>query len=181
MGKELDPVMCLLLLGPGPLSRGFEKAKGKGNTGTDLASQGQCTRPCGHRVHGSVLPLSPYLCFLSLLSSATQGKLHLINYPNGFRKWLVSGMLPPVKENIYICSPFAYLDEEGEQRAGMVGSGRPAAMPRAGGALRAAQKSCGSPGTRTFCFPTACGQPWGCSTYRGFLGRQLPPLPRVTH
>lgn len=59
---------------------------------------------------------------------------------------MVSGVLPPVKENIYICCPFACLDEEGEQRAGTVGSGRPAAMPRAGEAVRAAQRSCGESG-----------------------------------
>jgi len=58
----------------------------------------------------------------------------------------VSGVLPPVKKNIYIRSPFACLDEDGERRAGTVGSGRPVAVPRAGEAVRVAQRSCGEPG-----------------------------------
>lgn len=59
-----------------------------------------------------------YLCFLSLLSSATQGKLYLINQPNGFRKWFVSAMLPLVKENIYIPLLLGFLARKGNQRAG---------------------------------------------------------------
>lgn len=33
----------------------------------------------------------------------------------------MSGVLPLVRENIYIRSPFAFLDDEGKQRAGTSG------------------------------------------------------------
>jgi len=62
-----------------PLSGAARKAEGKGNTGMVPASQVHRNGAQDRRAHGSVLLLSPYLCFLSLLSSATQGKLCLIN------------------------------------------------------------------------------------------------------
>lgn len=71
--------MCLFLkLDPVPLSGYAKKSEGGGNMSMVLASQGIIT---GHGTmeSGSVLLLSPYLWLLSLLSSATQGKLCLIN------------------------------------------------------------------------------------------------------
>ncbi len=38
----------------------------------------------------------------ALLKSMTQGKLRLINELNGSRDWIVSAMLPLVRQNIYI-------------------------------------------------------------------------------
>lgn len=75
-----NSVICLFSqTGPMSLSGCAKKSEGSGNMSMIPESQGHPNRAWDHRVFGSVLLISPYLCFLSLLSSATQGKLCLIN------------------------------------------------------------------------------------------------------
>lgn len=46
----------------------------------------------------------------------------------------MSGVLPPVKENIYIPSTFAFHDDEGKQRAGYIcGGSKPCCQPQGQG------------------------------------------------
>lgn len=63
----------------------------------------------------------------------------------------MSRVLPPVKENIYIPSPFAFHDKEGKQRAGYSGEGgaRLPVIPGAGDIIRASpRRFAGSLGRR---------------------------------
>lgn len=85
----------------------------------------------------------------------------------------MSGVLPPVKENIYIPSPFAFHNHEGKQRAGdsREGGASPPVIPGTWGAVGASPTGgAGSPGHRCLLSPRRRPGSPGL--------RYMPPLPR---
>jgi len=95
-------------------------------------------------------------------------------------------VLPPVKQNIYIPSPSAFLNDEGKQRAGDSGEGGVSLLSPLGPGTqsgRVPEEVQGARAAGALCLPSAAGgqAAWGCGTYHSFHGRQLPPLPHAAH